>query len=76
MEILSLGLLRKARKDAGISAEDAAAYVGRTRSFIWRVEAGLTDLKVDTLLRLLAYYDKSIFDVFVRVPVKESNIFS
>lgn len=75
MEILSLGLLRKARKDAGISAEDAAAYVGRTRSFIWRVEAGLTDLKVDTLLRLLAYYDKSIFDVFVRVPVKESNIF-
>lgn len=75
MEILSLGLLRKARKDAEISAEDAAAYVGRTRSFIWRVEAGLTDLKVDTLLRLLAYYDKSIFDVFVRVPVKESNIF-
>ena len=75
MEILSLGLLRKARKDAGISAEDAAAYVGRTRSFIWRVEAGLTDLKVDTLLRLLAYYDKSIFDVFVRVPVKETTIF-
>ena len=75
MEVFSLGLLRKARKDAGISAEDAAAYVGRTRSFIWRVEAGLTDLKFDTLLRLLAYYDKSIFDVFVRVPVKESNIF-
>ena len=75
MEVLSLGLLRKARKDAGISAEDAAVYVGRTRSFIWRVEAGLTDLKVDTLLRLLVYYDKSIFDVFVRVPVKESNIF-
>ncbi len=75
MEILSLGLLRKARKDAGISAEDAAAYVGRTRSFIWRVEAGLTDLKVDTLLRLLVYYDKSIFDVFVRVPAKEVTIF-
>lgn len=75
MEILSLGLLRKARKDAGISAEDAAAYVGRTRSFIWRVEAGLTDLKVDTLLRLLVYYDKSIFDVFVRVSVKETTIF-
>ena len=75
MEVLSLGLLRKARKDAGISAEDAAVYVGRTRSFIWRVEAGLTDLKVDTLLRLLAYYDKSIFDVFVRVPAKEVTIF-
>lgn len=75
MEILSLGLLRKARKDAGISAEDAAAYVGRTRSFIWRVEAGLTDLKVDTLLRLLTYYGRSIFDVFVRVPVKETTIF-
>lgn len=75
MEVLSLGLLRKARKDAGISAEDAAAYVGRTRSFIWRVEAGLTDLKVDTLLRLLTYYGRSIFDVFVRVPVKETTIF-
>ena len=75
MEILSLGLLRKARKDARISAEDAAAYVGRTRSFIWRVEAGLTDLKVDTLLRLLTYYGRSIFDVFVRVPVKETTIF-
>lgn len=75
MEILSLGLLRKARKDAGIRADDAAAYVGKTRSFIWRIEAGLTDLKVDTLLRLLDYYGKSIFDVFVRVNVKESNIF-
>lgn len=75
MEVLSLGLLRKARKDAGISAEDAAEFVGRTRSFIWRVEAGLTDLKVDTLLRLLTYYGRSIFDVFVRVPVKETTIF-
>lgn len=75
METLSLGLLRKARRDAGISADDAAAYVGRTRSFIWRVESGLTDLKVDTLLRLLAYYGKSVFDVFVRIPVQESNIF-
>lgn len=70
MEKLSLGLLRNARRRRNITVEDAAATVGKERSFIWRVESGVTDIKVGTLLKLLARYGKSVTDVFVRVIPK------
>ena len=70
MEKLSLGLLRNARRRCHITVEDAAATVGKERSFIWRIESGVTDIKVGTLLKLLDRYGKSVTDVFVRVIPK------
>lgn len=70
MEKLSLGLLRNARRRRHITVEDAAATVGKERSFIWRIESGVTDIKVGTLLKLLDRYGKSVTDVFVRVIPK------
>lgn len=68
MEKLSLGLLRQARRQAHVSVEEAATTVYRGRSFIWRVESGQTDIKVGTLLKLLNKYNKSVTDVFVKLP--------
>lgn len=74
MEKLSLGLLRQARRRANVTVEEAALTVGRgSRSFIWRVESGITDIKVGDLLRLLKRYGKSVTDVFVRVPEGEDS---
>lgn len=73
MEKLSLGLLKKFRRDRNISADVAGAVVNRDRNFIWRVENGVTDLKVRTLTKLLNAYDISITDVFVRIPERQVN---
>ena len=67
MEQLSLGLFKRARRNKNLSTAEAAALVNRDKSFIWRVENGVTDLKVGTLLKLLTAYDSSVTDVFVRV---------
>ena len=67
MEQLSLGLFKRARRRKNISTAEAAALVNRDKSFIWRVENGVTDIKVGTLLKLLTAYDSSVTDVFVRV---------
>ena len=73
MEQLSLGLLKRARRLQNISADTAGAVVNRDRNFIWRVENGVTDLKVRTLTKLLNAYDISITDVFVRIPERQVN---
>ena len=73
MEQLSLGLLKRARRLQNISADAAGAVVNRDRNFIWRVENGVTDLKVRTLTKLLNAYDISITDVFVRIPERQVN---
>jgi len=70
MEQLSLGLFKRARRNKNLSTAEAAALVNRDKSFIWRVENGVTDLKVGTLLKLLTAYDSSVTDVFVRVSQK------
>ena len=71
MEQLSLGLLKRARRLQNISTDAAAALVNRDRSFIWRVENGVTDLKVRTLTKLLNAYDISVADVFVKLPERQ-----
>lgn len=73
MEKLSLGLLKQARRRQHISTDEAAAVVNRDRSFIWRVENGVTDLKVKTLTALLNAYGISVIDVFVRTPERQVN---
>lgn len=73
MEHLSLGLLKQARRKQHISTDEAASIVNRDKSFIWRVENGVTDIKVKTLTTLLNAYDVSVIDVFVRTPERQVN---
>ena len=68
MEQLSLGLLKQARRKQNLSVDEAAALVGKERSFIWRIENAITDIKVSTLTKLLHAYGVSVVDVFVRLP--------
>ena len=65
MEQLSLGLLKQARRKQNLSVDEAAALVGKERSFIWRIENAITDIKVSTLTKLLHAYGVSVVDVFV-----------
>ncbi len=73
MEQLSLGLLKQARRKLNISTDKAAALVDRDRSYIWRVENAITDIKVGTLLKLLNAYGASVVDVFVKIPERQVN---
>ena len=66
MEILSLGLLKKARRDKGMSTIDAAAVIGKEKSAINRLETGVCDIRVSTLSKLLDAYRVSVTDVFVK----------
>lgn len=66
METLSLGLLKKARKNKGISTKKAAEIIGKERSAINRLETGISDIKVSTLSKLLNAYGVTITDVFVK----------
>ena len=68
MEKLSLGLLKKFRRDKNISADVAGAVVNRDKNFIWRIENAVTDIKVGTLMNLLNAYGASVVDVFVKIP--------
>ena len=70
MEKLSLGLLKQARRKKNLSVDEAATFVGKDRSFIWRIENAITDIKVDTLTKLLDAYGVSVIDVFVSIPEK------
>ena len=69
MEILSLGLLKKARRDKGMSTIDAAAVIGKEKSAINRLETGVCDIRVSTLSKLLDAYRVSVTDVFVKKKV-------
>lgn len=73
MEKLSLGLLRKLRRDKGISSQQAAKLIGKDRSTLWRLENGLSPISVKNLLKLLAGYGASVVDVFVRIPERQVN---
>ena len=73
MEKLSLGLLKKFRRDRNFSADAAGAVVNRDRNFIWRIENAVTDIKVGTLMKLLNAYGASVVDVFVKIPERQVN---
>ena len=66
METLSLGLLKKARREKGISTKKAAEIIGKERSAINRLETGISDIKVNTLSKLLNAYGVTITEVFVK----------
>ncbi len=65
MERLNLTNLKAARRNCGMSAAQAAKVIQRTKSVIYRYEAGLTDPTIGTLLKLLdAYGGVSVVNVF------------
>ena len=66
METLSLGLLKKSRRDKKMSTTEAAAVIGKEKSAICRIEVGKNDIKVGTLTKLLDAYGVSVIDVFIR----------
>ena len=76
MEQLNLGLLKQARRRKNFSTDEAAALVNRDRNFIWRIENAITDIKVNTLSKLLNAYGVSIVDVFVRIPERQVDEFA
>lgn len=73
MEQLSVGLLKQVRRQKNISVDEAATFVQRDRSFIWRIENAVTDIKVGTLMKLLNAYGASVVDVFVKIPERQVN---
>ena len=73
MEQLSVGLLKQVRRQKNISVDAAASFVQRDRSFIWRIENAVTDIKVGTLMKLLNAYGASVVDVFVKIPERQVN---
>ena len=73
MDLLSLGLLKQARRDSGTSIDDAAKCIGKSRSTMWRIESGKADISVSNLSKLLTLYKTSILDVFVRISEKGAD---
>ena len=73
MEILSLALLKQARRESGTSIDCAARFIGKSRSTMWRIESGLADISVSNLSKLLRLYQVSIIDVFIRIAEKGAD---
>lgn len=66
MTKLNLGFLRQARRRRHLSTEKVGEIIGKNRSAIWRYEAGMSDIGVETLCQLLDLYRVSPMDVFVK----------
>jgi len=47
-------MLKQARKDLGITQEELANRTGTKKSYISRIERGLSDIQVSTYLKLIA----------------------
>jgi transcriptional regulator with XRE-family HTH domain len=57
---LFLGLLKEARKDAGLSQRQAAKKLGRRQAYIWKSEAGERRLDLIQVLEFAVVYRKSL----------------
>jgi predicted transcriptional regulator len=64
--IVNLHKLRKARQDAGLSMDHAAAFAGVGRNTLQRLEAGRSDPRISTLRRILDLYGERL-GVFLSV---------
>ena len=64
MEKLNLSWLKQARRSKHLSVKRVAASIGKTRGAVWRYDAGVTDIPVRTLCKLLNLYGVSVVDVF------------
>ena len=68
-----MGLLKQARRQSGITIDDASSFIGKSRSTMWRIESGKADISVSNLSKLLYLYKVSILDVFIRTSDKGVN---
>ncbi|WP_367899134.1 helix-turn-helix domain-containing protein [Leptospira sp. WS58.C1] len=50
--------LKQARIEAGLTQSEVARKIGKSQSFISKVELGITSLEVEVFLRLYQLYDK------------------
>lgn len=67
MEILSISLLRQARRNRRLTLHQVADAVGISNSTMWKYENGQLPLNVDRLFQILNLYRCSIVDVIVEV---------
>jgi transcriptional regulator with XRE-family HTH domain len=58
------GRLRQLRKSKGLSQEDLAYESGLGRSYYWRVEQGLINVTLETLVKLCNALKVEIVDLF------------
>jgi len=72
MEQLNLNWLRKARRNKRLTLNAVAAAIGKSRSTIWRYEAGEIPLTVDILFQILDLYGLSITDVVMIIRKVDS----
>lgn len=56
--------LRKLRESKGLSQEDLAFEAGLGRSYYWRVEQGLINVTLETLVKLCNALKVEIADLF------------
>jgi ribosome-binding protein aMBF1 (putative translation factor) len=53
-------IIEQARKEAGMTQSDLAAKVGTNKSYISRVETGITEPKVSTFYRIVSALGRSV----------------
>ena len=68
-----MALLKQARRQSGTTIDDASRFIGKSRSTMWRIESGKSDISVFNLSKLLYLYKVSIIDIFIRTSDKGVN---
>lgn len=53
-------LLKKARKEAGLDQEDVASFLGKTQSYVSKIEAGQRRIDIIQLRQFAKLYKKPI----------------
>lgn len=62
---LLVARLQQARKEAGFDQEEAAKLIGKTQSYISKVESGYTRIDIIELKKFAKIYNKDL-DFFLR----------
>jgi transcriptional regulator with XRE-family HTH domain len=59
--------LKKARKEAGLNQKDAAKLLGKTQSYVSKIESGQRRIDIIQLRELARIYKKDL-EFFIRQP--------
>lgn len=63
-EAIIVNTLEKCRREKGVSRKDAADAINVSQKTMERYECGDALPRIDTVLRLCAYYDKSVDQLY------------
>jgi transcriptional regulator with XRE-family HTH domain len=65
-----LNKLKEARKNVGLTAEQAAELLGIGRTYLSQIEDGYRNVSADKAVRIAKMYGTQIFDIFEPVRFK------